>query len=291
MIAISAGIVSGVIEEQSSETAMTAAAARAAHLIVDGPPPIFADTLAATMLGDRADEFIGYHRKHGDHPVLAGARAQAVCRSRFTEDVLARRVEQGVDQYVILGAGLDSYAYRADARVRVFEVDHPATQAWKRTLLAAAGIAPAATMVPVDFESADLAAALAAHGFDAARPSVVSWLGVTMYLTEAAISGTLGVVGGFAPGTDIVVDHMLPAGLRDAAGDAYVEMVTPVAAQRGEPWLTFLAPDGLAALLGKHGFGPAEHVGQRDMVDWTGRSDALHPNALSMLAHAQVNGT
>ena len=116
------GNVSDVIEEQPSETAMTAAAARAAHLIVDSPPPIFADTLAATILGDRADEFIDYHRNHGDHPVLAGARAQVVCRSRFTEDVLARRAGQGVDQYVILGAGLDSYAYRANSAVRVFEV-------------------------------------------------------------------------------------------------------------------------------------------------------------------------
>jgi methyltransferase (TIGR00027 family) len=164
-------------------------------------------------------------------------------------------------------------------------VDHPATQAWKRGLLATAGIAAAATMVPVDFETTDLAQALATHGFDPARPSVVSWLGVTMYLTEAAISGTLGVVGGFAPGTDIVVDYMLPAGLRDAAGDAYVEMVAPVAARRGEPWLTFLGPEQMSALLGKHGFGPAEHVGQRDVVDWD-RADALRPNTLSMLAHA-----
>jgi methyltransferase (TIGR00027 family) len=280
-----------VIEEQPSETAMTAAAARAAHLLVDGPPPIFADTLAATMLGDRADEFIDYHREHGDHPILAGARAQAVCRSRFTEDVLAERVSQGVDQYVILGAGLDSYAYRSNGAVRVFEVDHPATQAWKRGLLASAGIAESATLVPVDFETDSLAETLVAHGFGMSRPAVVSWLGVTLYLTDAAIGSTLRVVGGFAPGTDIVVDYMLPAGLRDAAGDTYVQMVAPMAAQRGEPWLTFLAPDQMSSLLREHGFGPAEHVGQRDVTDWTGRADALRPNVLSMLASARVSAT
>jgi methyltransferase (TIGR00027 family) len=290
MISELTGIVSSVIE-QPSETAMTAAAARAAHLIVDGPPPIFADTLAATMLGDRAGEFVDYHREHGDHPVLAGARAQAVCRSRFTEDVLAQRVSQGVGQYVILGAGLDSYAYRSNAAVQVFEVDHPATQAWKRGLLASAGITESATMVPVDFETDSLSEALVAHGFDVSQPAVVSWLGVTLYLTEAAIGSTLGVVGGFAPGTDIVVDYMLPAGLRDAAGDTYVELVAPMSAQRGEPWLTFLAPEQMSALLSEHGFGPAEHVDQRDVTDWTGRTDALRPNTLSMLANARVSAT
>ena len=109
---------------------MTAAAARAAHLIVDGEPVIFADTVAEAMLGERAEEFIAYHRAYGAHPVLAGARAQVTCRSRYAEDQLARAVRDGIGQYVILGAGLDTFAYRSPLarRVRVFEVDHPATQ-------------------------------------------------------------------------------------------------------------------------------------------------------------------
>jgi methyltransferase (TIGR00027 family) len=281
-----------VITEQSSQTALMAAAARAAHLLVDQPPVIFADTLAATLLGERADDLIDYHRKHGDHLVLAGARAQAVCRSRFTEDVLARRVGEGVTQYVILGAGLDSFAYRSSSPVRVFEVDHPTTQRWKRGVLAAAGIDIPGTvaLVPVDFETDSLADRLAEHGFDPARPAVVSWLGVTMYLTEDAIGHTLDVVGGFAPGTDIVVDYMLTAGVRDAAGDAYVDLVAPMSAERGEPWLTFLAPDDMSALLATYGFGAAEHVDQRDVVGPAGwdRSDSLRPSRLSMLARAAV---
>ena len=115
---------------QPSFTALTAAAARAAHLIVDSGPPIFADTLAEAMLGERAGELIGFHRAHGTHPVLACARAQVACRSRYAEDRLADGVRRGIGQYVLLGAGLDSFGYRSPlaGRVRVFEVDHPATQ-------------------------------------------------------------------------------------------------------------------------------------------------------------------
>src|SRR4051794_24645362 len=117
-----------------SRTALTAAAARAAHLIVDSPPLIFADTVAYELLGEQAEEFIGYHRTRGEHPILSAVRATATVRSRYTEDRLAEAVARGVTQYVILGAGLDSYAYRSDPAgpVRVFEVDHPATQRWKR---------------------------------------------------------------------------------------------------------------------------------------------------------------
>jgi len=118
-------------------TALTAAAARAAHLIVDGPPTIFADPLAHLVLAERADELLSYHRRHGEHLVLASARAQVTCRSRFTEDRLVDAIARGIEQYVILGAGLDTFAYRSElaARVRVFEVDHPSTQDWKRARL------------------------------------------------------------------------------------------------------------------------------------------------------------
>jgi methyltransferase (TIGR00027 family) len=279
---------------QPSQTALTAAAARAAHLIVDGDPPIFADMLASALLGDRADELIGYHRAHGTHPVLSAARAQATCRSRYTEDRLADGVRRGVSQYVILGAGLDSFAYRSGlaGQVRVFEVDHPATQRWKRRVLSAARIPALAdlTFVPVDFESDSLSERLAEDGFDPSRPALVSWLGVTMYLSPAAIGQTLAVIGSFAPGTEVVTDYMLPAGMRDEAGDSYAELVMPVAAQGGEPWLTFLSPDDMSGLLAENGFGFIKHVRQRDTVGaamWD-RSDSLRPIDLSRLAHATV---
>jgi methyltransferase (TIGR00027 family) len=267
-----------------SQTALTAAAARAAHLIVDREPVIFADDLAATLLGEQAEEFISYHRLHGTHLVLSSARAQVVCRSRFTEDHLAACVGDGVSQYVILGAGLDSFAYRTarttDGPDRIFEVDHPGTQDWKREHLAAAGIGEPdrVSYVPMDFERDSLAGRLGQAGFDPARPALVSWLGVTMYLTGAAISQTLAGIGGFAPGTQLITDYMLPPGLRDEAGATYAGLVAPAAAERGEPWLTFLAPGGMTALLEGHGFGAVEHVRQRDSI----------PAALSVLARATV---
>lgn len=281
-----------------SQTALTAAAARAAHLIVDQPPLIFADRLAAALLGDQAEEFISYHRAHGEHPVLSAARTQVTCRSRYTEDRLAEAVNRGVTQYVILGAGLDSFAYRRAAgppgRVRTFEVDHPATQEWKRERLAKSGIPipDGAVFVPADFEHDSLAARLRAQGFDQSQPALVSWLGVTMYLTQPAISQTLAEISTFAPGTELITDYMLPPGLRDQDGQSYADQVGPVAAQRGEPWLSCLAPDQMSALLETHGFGRTEQVGQRDSISgqlWD-RSDTLHPIRLSMLAHATIRG-
>jgi methyltransferase (TIGR00027 family) len=277
-----------------SETALTAAAARAAHLIVDGEPRIFADTLAYAILGDEAEKLIGYHRVHGDHPILSGARATATVRSRYTEDRLAEAVARDVTQYVILGAGLDSFAYRPGpaGAVRVFEVDHPATQQWKRRRLEEAGIAlpDTVTFVPVDFENDSLSGTLARAGFDPSRPAFVSWLGVTMYLTRDAIASTLAEVGGFAAGTEIVLESMLPAGLRDAAGDAYVEGVASMAAERGEPWLSFFSPEDMSALLEQHGFGLIGHARQRDAIDaglWE-RTDAVRPSDLPLLTHATV---
>lgn len=274
-----------------------AAAARAAHLLVDGGPPVFADTLAHTFLGQDAEELLGYHRSYGAHPVLAGARTTAVTRGRYTEDRLAELAHRGVDQYVILGAGLDSFAYRSElaTRVAVFEVDLPATQEWKRALLAATGteVPPSVAFVPFDFEQ-EPAHALAGHlaraGFDPARPALVSWLGVTMYLTREAVGQTLAAISGFPPGTELITEHLLPAGLRDEAGQSYAEAVMAAAAGQGEPWKTFLSVEQMDALLREHRLNPVEYVQQREIMDLTGRerTDALRPFALSVLARASV---
>lgn len=279
---------------QPSQTALMAAAARAAHLIVDDEPVIFADTLAYTILGDQAEDFVGYHRAKGDHPILSGARAAATVRSRYTEDRLAEAISRGTGQYLILGAGLDSFAYRSSLarRVRVFEVDHPATQRWKRRLLDEADIAvpETVTFVPVDFEAESLSEALLREGFDPGRPAFVSWLGVTMYLTREAIGETLGVVGGFAAGTEIVTDYMLSPDLRDAAAQQYVEGVAPASAEYGEPWVSVFHPEEITSLLEQHGFGLVEHAHQRDAIDaalWR-RTDTVRPANLAALAHATV---
>ena len=283
-----------IAQGQPSLTALTAAAARAAHLIVDNEPVIFADTMARALLGERAEELISYHRAHGTHPVLAGARAQVTCRTRYAEDRLAEAVERGIGQYVLLGAGLDSFAYRSPlaGHVRVFEVDHPATQDYKRHVLGSAEGAGAGGVrfVGGDFGRDSLGEALGRAGFDAGRPALVSWLGVTMYLDQSAVEATVAVLGGFAPGSELVVDYILPAGMRDAAGQGYAELVGQAAGEWGEPWRSVFAPEAMAALLARHGFGPARDVGQREMIPaaaWD-RSDSLRPAELSRIAHAAV---
>jgi methyltransferase (TIGR00027 family) len=268
-----------------SETALLACAARAAHTLVDRPPYVLEDPLAVTMLGDRADELIDYHRQHGSQPIPSAARMQVITRARFTEDRLAAA---GVDQYVLLGAGLDSFAHRSPlaASIKVFEVDQPDTQEYKKSVAPAGPV----TYVPVDFETDELLASLVRAGFDPARPSLVSWLGVVLYLDRPAIERALAVVGGFAAGTELIVEHMLPAGHRDAAGDEYVAALGPAIAARGEPWRSLLSTSDMAGLLAAHGFTDIHAVSQRDAIDpslWE-RTDSLRPIQLSVFTHGVV---
>jgi methyltransferase (TIGR00027 family) len=280
---------------QPSNTALTAAAARAAHLIVDDEPRIFADPLAARLLGDRADELISYHTLHGTHPVLSGARVQVACRSRYAQDSLARAVGTGVSQYVILGAGLDSFAYHRDglaARVRVFEVDHPASQEVKRAALAAAGIPVPGdvTFVPADLAADSLKRCLARAGFDALAPAVFGWLGVTMYLTADAIAETMTSIAECAPGSELIADYMLPPDARDEAGALYGRLVAQASAERGEPWRSCFTPAEIADLARKSGLGAARSVRQRDTIPahlWR-RTDSLRPTDLAVLFHGVV---
>jgi methyltransferase (TIGR00027 family) len=281
---------------QASVTALTAAAARAAHLIVDDEPRIFADTLAADLLGERAEELISYHTLHGTHPVLSGARVQVACRSRYTEDALARAIATGVSQYAILGAGLDSFAYRDGlaGRVRVFEVDHPASQEAKRAALAAAGISVPGNVifVPADLAADSLTRCLRAAGFDASAPAMFGWLGVTMYLTADAIAKTMTAVSGFARGSELIADYMLPQDARDEAGALHGRLVAQASAERGEPWRSCFTPREIADLARRAGLGAARSIRQRDTIPpelWR-RTDSLRPAELAVLFHGAVSG-
>ena len=273
-----------------------AAAARAAHLIVDDEPRIFADPLAGRLLGDRAEELIGYHTLHGTHPVLSGARVQVACRSRYAEEALAGAVATGVGQYVVLGAGLDSFAYRGGLarRVRVFEVDHPASQEAKRAALAAAEVAVPGnvTFVAADLAADSLRGSLAAAGFDLSAPAVCGWLGVTMYLEQDAIAATLAAIAGLAPGSEVIADYLLPEDARDEAGALSGRLVAQASAERGEPWRSCFTPPQIEDLARRAGLGAARSVRQRDTVPdrlWR-RTDSLRPAELAVLFHAAVTG-
>jgi methyltransferase (TIGR00027 family) len=192
-----------VIEGKPSGTSWRVAVRRATHQIVD-KPPVFDDPLALVIIGPEARAQIEANPHAGDSPGWTALRAYLAVRSRVAEDALAAAVRAGVRQYVVLGAGLDTFAYRnTDRTLRVFEVDHPETQAWKRKLLTKFQIAVPddVTYVPVNFERQDLGEELARTGLDATRPTFFSWLGVTMYLTRDSIRGTLRIVRRLAGGT------------------------------------------------------------------------------------------
>ncbi len=248
---------------QPSRTAFGAAAHRAAHqLLEDGR--IFADPLATAILGAPDDKLTG----DGAHqPAVRGMRLFIAARSRFAEASLAAAVARGVRQYVVLGAGLDTFAHRNpfdELGLRVFEVDHPATQAWKRERLAGAGLtSPASlTFAPVDFEHETLAEGLAAAGFDAAAPAFFAWLGVVLYLTREAVMQTLAFIAGLPGGGEVVFDYGEPLSSypEGEARERQVERYSQVASI-GEPWITRFTPPELAATLQDLGFTELEDLG------------------------------
>jgi methyltransferase (TIGR00027 family) len=275
-----------------SRTALATAAARAAHLTVDRPPWIFEDRLAIVLLGDQADDLLAAHHDARATHALASIRVAMTTRSRYAEARLADAVHRGVGQSVILGAGLDSFAYRSPLadRLRVFEVDHPATQSWKRECLARAAITvpDQVTFVAVDFATDSLSARLLDAGFDRSQPAFVSWLGVTQYLTSDAIGATLDVIRSAGPGTELVMEYLLPAGTRDADGQVVADYFMPRAAASGEPWLTFLSPGDVAGLLTAREMTVIADVGRRAQIEpwlWN-RADGLRPHELGRLVRA-----
>jgi methyltransferase (TIGR00027 family) len=197
---------------QPSRTALGAAGLRAAHQVLDGAA-IFEDPLALRILGADADTLLREAEAETD-PYRQRLRWFIAIRSRVADDALAAALERGARQLVVLGAGLDTTAYRMPPSqdLRMFEVDHPVTQAWKRQRLAEADIAlPAAlAFVPVDFERETLAEGLAAAGFDPAQQTFFTWLGVVPYLTDAAIFSTLGFIAGLPGGAHVVFDYVNP---------------------------------------------------------------------------------
>jgi methyltransferase (TIGR00027 family) len=252
-------------ERQPSRTALGAAGYRAAHQQLEGGK-VFSDPLARTILGDGADAIIAGFAD----PAQQRMRIFMAARSRFAEDCLGAAVSRGVRQAVVLGAGLDTFALRnpySDLGLQVFEVDHPATQAWKRRRLAEVGlVVPASlTFAAIDFESDDLGRGLRDAGFEPDRPAFFMWLGVVPYLGRAAIAATLRYIAG-VPKSEVVFDYSEPLeNYPPERRDAVVALAARTA-EVGEPWLSHFDPDEIAQELRGYGFEDIEDLGTSDLA-------------------------
>ena len=278
-------------EDQASTTAERVALERAAHQLLDSPL-VLVDPLAIKVIDPEQAAALTHHPQSHDMSVVSKPlRAVVVARSRVAEDEIAQAAAAGVTQYVVLGAGLDTFAYRNPHQaVRVFEVDHPATQQRKRARLAAAGIDAAGrvTFVPCDLTRDSLPAALAAAGFDATKPAVFAWLGVVMYLERSQVMETLRYVASLPTGTAVVFDYAVPPEtLSWLLRMLYRALLEKVAAG-GEPWQSFFEPGSLAADLQRLGFTRIEDLGPEEINSrlLANRTDGLQSTSAGRIVRA-----
>jgi methyltransferase (TIGR00027 family) len=281
-----------VDERKPSSSAQGVAVSRALHRIIDEDPKILDDSIAARLLGD---EFDRYKTLLRFFPFSTRIRASFVMRSRYAEDCLADSIRDGVPQYVILGAGLDTFAYRQPVwarSLRIFEVDHPATQNWKRARLSAANIPIPAnvTFAQVDFERISLQQGLSAAGLDFHAPAFFCALGVTQYLTENAFDRTLQFVLAMPRRSEIVFTFVLAANALPLAARLGVAFTASMSAARGEPWLTRFSPDQLVSKLKSIGFSEVTHFSTKAAISryFQGRHDRFLPSRIEQLIRAIV---
>jgi len=284
-----------MLDARPSTTALATASVRALHLHVDDLPPVFDDHIALRLLPAYQRRFIRrlgalpkpllsrYRRRY---QMLTTMRAQVIVRARYAEDALRSAREAGADRYLVLAAGLDTFALRrAEPAIEVVEIDHPATQRWKRKLLAERGInEPAAlTFQPIDFERQSLADFL----IEAAAPDFISWLGTTYYLSRQAITSTLTILAERTqPGTELVLDYWQEPPLTDPGSPLLWGTRIAVALQQ-EPMRSFFDPAGIAALAESSGWQIRENCPPREQnrryLD--SRSDGLKVPSFAHLLH------
>jgi methyltransferase (TIGR00027 family) len=259
-------------------------------------PKVFEDPLALRILDEENISALKTDPKWSSETSSSyRIRALLAARGRYAEDELHNAVSRGIHQYVVLGAGLDTFAYRQpypEDVLHVFEVDHPSTQNWKRSLLAKAGIPipRSLTFSPVDFETQTLEDGLRQSGFDAGKSTFFSWLGVTQYLTESAVRETLKFVVSMPEGSAIVFDYTIsPSLLNPRARDAFDRLAHRVALA-GEPFQTFFGPSVIERDLKSMGFTQIEDLSPEEMNSryFRGRSDKLRVGGFTHIMNARV---
>jgi methyltransferase (TIGR00027 family) len=268
-------------ELEPDNTAVRVALWRALHVQVDPPPRVFEDEVGLKLAAP--DD--GWRSRPDMSSFTRPFRASIVARARFIEDLVAEQAASRVGQYVILGAGLDTFAQRRPevaSCLLVFEVDQPGPQAWKRQRLLELGfgIPPFLRLVPVDFEAGDTWwERLAEADFDANRPAVLASSGVSMYLTKDAIAATLRRVASLAPGSMLAMSFMLPIEMADPEVRPGIERAAEGARASGTPFISFFTPPEMLALAREAGFRDAQHVSAADLAQryFAGRTDGLRP--------------
>jgi methyltransferase (TIGR00027 family) len=255
---------------------------RALHLEVDPPPHVLEDEIGLKLA---APDDGWRHRPDMDPHFTSRFRASIVARARFIEDMVVEQAGRGVGQYVILGAGLDSFAQRRPeiaSSLKVFEVDPPGPQAWKRRRLIELGfgIPEWLRLVPVDFEAGDAWwQRLAAAGFDSGQPAIVASTGVSMYLTKDAIAATLRQIAALAPGSMLAMTFLLPLELADPEVRPGLQLAEKGARASGTPFISFFTPTEMLALAREAGFREVQHVSAATLAQryFAGRTDGFRP--------------
>lgn len=262
-------------------TAVRTALWRALHVQADAPPHVFEDEVGLKLIAPDDD----WRNRPDMSSFTKPFRAAILARARFVEDLIEEQVSCGVGQYVLLGAGLDSVAQRRPdlaSQLRIFELDQPESQEWKRQRLLATGfgIADHLKLVPVNFEAGDnWFERLVASGFDAKRPAVVTSTGVSMYLTKDAIMSTLRQIATLVPGSTFVMSFLCPIEMLDPEMRIGVERAAEGARASGTPWISFFKPEEIMALAREAGLEKVQHVSAAALTEryFAGRTDGLRP--------------
>lgn len=272
---------SGSDYAKPDSTAVRVALWRALHVEGDAPPHVFDDTVGLKLAAP-AD---GWRARPDMSPFTRPFRASIVARARFIEDLVVEQFSHGIAQYVILGAGLDTFAQRRAeiaSKGKIFEVDKPGAQAWKKQRLIDLGFGHPEWLcfVPVDFEAGQSwFEKLESAGFETKRPAVVASTGVSMYLTKDAITATLRRIAALTPGSTLVMSFLLPVTMAEPAARPGIERAIEGARASGTPFISFFAPEEMMALAREAGFTEVQHVSAADLAQryFSGRSDGLRP--------------
>ncbi|MGE0387468.1 MAG: class I SAM-dependent methyltransferase [Gammaproteobacteria bacterium] len=280
-------------DSQPSRTASGAGLARAAHVIWDDPPHVFHDMLGYLLLGPDAGPALLAMRDHLGDEVYRLMRASLVWRARVAEDALDAALARGVRQYAILGAGSDSFGWRRAAALpdlRVYEIDHPSTQAWKRSRLDALAIRMPAghRFVGADLAQVSAVEALRGSDWDFTLPGFVSWIAVTMYLTREAVTATLRSLAGLGRGTTVALTYLVPEQLLGEADRGILAFLRRSSSGYGEHFRSLYAPEEIETLLRECGYAAVEHLDPARSAYFLGRSDGLVSHAAERMVVATV---